>query len=242
MSSERKCDADAAYVLGALSATERREFEEHLATCDRCRHSIAELTSTSAALAVLSADEATHLMELPGNVGIEDSGPPLPAAVIGEVASMEGTRRRRDRIRKAGIASVSAVLGAAAATAIWVTIDQPAQNPAHPTTVAQSVDFARVGDNNMLGKAKLTTMDWGTSIALTADYEGTSKWQGDQVVYQLVVVGSDGKRELVGSWTGQVGVRCVIAAASHLEPSQINELIIQMAPNNQKLMEATVAI
>lgn len=239
MSSERMCDADAAYALGALSATERREYEAHLATCTQCRASIAELTSTGAALSALNSEEA-ELLLVESAVG--DEVPPVPEGLVDEVASMDRVRRRRDRLRRAGVATVSAVLGAAAATAVFVTIDPSAgESPAQPATVAESIDFARVGDNNMLGTAELTDMEWGTSISLVADYEGPSERQGDEVVYQLVAVSEDGTREVVGSWTGKIGVRCVVAGASHLDPSQIDELIIQMAPNSQKLMEAEVA-
>ena len=34
---------DAAYVLGALSPAERREFEEHLASCPHCQAAVSEL-------------------------------------------------------------------------------------------------------------------------------------------------------------------------------------------------------
>ena len=39
---------DAAYVLGALSGAEKREFEAHLATCPRCSAAVAELSGIPA--------------------------------------------------------------------------------------------------------------------------------------------------------------------------------------------------
>ena len=38
---------DAAYVLGALSDPDRREFEEHMAGCISCREAVNELTAVS---------------------------------------------------------------------------------------------------------------------------------------------------------------------------------------------------
>ena len=35
---------DAAYVLGSLSGSERREFEAHMATCPSCRAAVSELS------------------------------------------------------------------------------------------------------------------------------------------------------------------------------------------------------
>jgi carotenoid cleavage dioxygenase-like enzyme len=48
---------DAAYVLGALSDAERREFEEHLAGCISCREAVDELTAVSPLLSLLDYDQ-----------------------------------------------------------------------------------------------------------------------------------------------------------------------------------------
>ena len=40
----RYAEWDAAYVLGALSPAERREFEEHLDECEKCRAAVTELS------------------------------------------------------------------------------------------------------------------------------------------------------------------------------------------------------
>jgi anti-sigma factor RsiW len=44
-------DHVAAYVLGALDDSERREFEEHLATCEQCAGEVESLRDAAAALA-----------------------------------------------------------------------------------------------------------------------------------------------------------------------------------------------
>lgn len=49
---------DAAYVLGALSCAERREFEAHLGICASCRAAVAELSDLPPLLRVLDVDEA----------------------------------------------------------------------------------------------------------------------------------------------------------------------------------------
>ena len=41
---------DAAYVLGSLSSTQRREFEAHKAECPLCRSAVGELTGMPALL------------------------------------------------------------------------------------------------------------------------------------------------------------------------------------------------
>ena len=47
---------DASYVLGALSSTERREYESHLNGCERCRSAVADLSGMPALLALLDPD------------------------------------------------------------------------------------------------------------------------------------------------------------------------------------------
>ena len=44
-------DLTAAYALDALDAEESREYEEHLATCERCREDLAQLGGAAGALA-----------------------------------------------------------------------------------------------------------------------------------------------------------------------------------------------
>ena len=52
---------DAAYVLGALSPAERREFEEHLATCPHCQAAVSELAGIPGLLAQVSPADAAML-------------------------------------------------------------------------------------------------------------------------------------------------------------------------------------
>jgi hypothetical protein len=51
---ERWADSAGAYVLGAMSAAERRDYEEHLAGCRTCRDEVAELQPAAEALPMAS--------------------------------------------------------------------------------------------------------------------------------------------------------------------------------------------
>jgi hypothetical protein len=48
---------DAAYVLGSLSETDRREFDAHLEGCRACRDAVAEISDVPALLSLLDFDE-----------------------------------------------------------------------------------------------------------------------------------------------------------------------------------------
>jgi len=50
---------DAAYVLDALSDTDRREFEMHMAGCSSCRESVAEFEAIAPMLSMLDEEPAT---------------------------------------------------------------------------------------------------------------------------------------------------------------------------------------
>ena len=63
MTTHRYADWDAAYVLGALSSADRREFEDHLATCPPCRDALAELAGMPGLLGAVSSVEVLALVE-----------------------------------------------------------------------------------------------------------------------------------------------------------------------------------
>ena len=49
---------DAAYVLDALSDTDRREFEMHMTACNSCRQAVAELEAIPPMLSLLDEERA----------------------------------------------------------------------------------------------------------------------------------------------------------------------------------------
>ena len=82
---------DAAYVLGSLSGSERREFEAHLATCPRCSAAVAELSGIPALLAQLTPAEVEAL----DDPAAEE--PPMRPEVLDTLMQKVQWRRRRTR-------------------------------------------------------------------------------------------------------------------------------------------------
>ncbi|MER6939657.1 zf-HC2 domain-containing protein, partial [Nocardioides sp. NPDC000441] len=60
---ETYADWDASYVLGALSPSDRRAYERHLAGCSVCHDAVAELAGMPGLLGALSRAEAEELLE-----------------------------------------------------------------------------------------------------------------------------------------------------------------------------------
>ncbi|MGH8328690.1 MAG: anti-sigma factor family protein, partial [Steroidobacteraceae bacterium] len=71
---EHYAEWDAAYVLGALTATERHEFEEHLAACTKCSAEVAELAALPGLLGALPAADATALLTETAETALPELG------------------------------------------------------------------------------------------------------------------------------------------------------------------------
>src|SRR5690606_21851067 len=92
---ERVADWDAAYVLGALDAEDRRAFERHVAVCDRCREAVADLAGMPGLLALVPADEVPGFVEPAASDGAAEAAP-ADVVDLGAVAS----RLRRGQVRR----------------------------------------------------------------------------------------------------------------------------------------------
>lgn len=97
----------AAYALDALDDSERRQFEEHLATCDRCREELEGLRDAAAALAYVP------------------EGPAPPPALRDRVLQRVHDDRRSNVVplrRRLTLPAVSTFAVAAAAAAIVLAV------------------------------------------------------------------------------------------------------------------------
>ena len=150
---------DAAYVLGSLISSERREFEEHLSGCAGCRAAVADLAGLPSLLAALSPEEAQSL----GRTDGERRTPTLQPGLAHKVQR----GRRRTRLTVAGI-----MLGAAAAAgAVYVEVTaSPPPAAQIQAASATALDFTPVADSAMVATGSLTTQPWGTQIDWQCTY------------------------------------------------------------------------
>jgi anti-sigma factor RsiW len=103
-------DLVAAYALDALDDSERREFEEHLATCEQCREELAGLRDAAAALAYVPEGPVPP--------------PALRDRVLASVHEERGSNvvPLRRRVALPAVATFAAVAAAAAIVlAVWGT-------------------------------------------------------------------------------------------------------------------------
>ncbi|MFI9115884.1 anti-sigma factor [Streptomyces venezuelae] len=109
----------AAYALGALDDTERKEFDAHLRTCEACRQEVAEFRATTARLAaaVSQAPPAAAKAEVMAAIdGVRQLPPRIPAPSA--VPALGGFLRRRAVPWALAASVAAAVLGG---VAVWQT-------------------------------------------------------------------------------------------------------------------------
>jgi len=220
----RFAEWDSAYVLGALSPAERREYEEHLESCDLCRRSVAELTPIPGLLARLTPERAGAVLDEPA----VDAQAPRPELL--EAVRREGHRRRirRTRVRLAMAAAAVAVV--LAAVLVPLAFVRPVD--------AQTVAFEAVTDVPVSATATLTSVGWGTQIELDCRYGdvGSSDAPEDGWPYALYVVDRDGNRSEVSSWRANPGKTARLAAATAVEIEDIASLEVRALGSGDVLL------
>jgi Putative zinc-finger len=106
---------DAAYVLGSLSAADRREFEAHMENCPGCREAAADLSGMPALLSQLSREEVAAINESGRTPSATpEMSPELSPSLL---ATVRG-RRRRTRVAT-WVASSAAAVVLAIGVFVW---------------------------------------------------------------------------------------------------------------------------
>lgn len=188
---------DASYVLGALSSTERREYETHLQTCARCRSAVAELSGIPALLAMLDADDVRALDDEPPET------PPLRPEVLQSVLDKVKWRRRRSRWMMSAAVGVAAAL-LAVGVIIGIRPEIFGLQTNTPTYAAQELAMTKVADTPINASITLSEHAWGTRIDMACTYGQWSGGPSDATPQNLgmVVVGRDGSRAQIATWLG----------------------------------------
>jgi hypothetical protein len=180
---------DAAYVLGALTTADRRDFEAHMAGCPACTAAVGALAGLPGLLASVSPDVVESL-------AVDPEDP--PASLLPRLIARANRRRRLTWVAIAG--------AAAAVVAVFVLVlmvtARPAtttQNAGLPVTLAVS----GTGSGALSANAHLVSVAWGTRIDLKCTYEDVPGW--DSNVYFMTITDRTGTTQSVASWTALPG-------------------------------------
>jgi len=188
---------DAAYVLGALSPAERREFEDHLQSCAACARSVGELAGLPGLMSKVSEEQLTAEVEAP------------PETLLPSLA--RAARRERGRRRLAvGAAGVAAACLIAVGAAVLNGPDSPARpavatpsaTPSATTSGTANLALTAVVPSSVTASARLVDTAWGTRIDLTCSYGGRGYETGTRS-YAMVVIDRRGAAQQVATWKAQ---------------------------------------
>ncbi|EWT02576.1 transmembrane anti-sigma factor [Intrasporangium oryzae NRRL B-24470] len=216
---------DGAYVLGALSPTERADFEQHLDDCPRCARSVQELAGLPGLLARVDAE----MLEPPP---VE----PVPETLLPALVRVARRTQRRRSFVTAAAAAAAAVMVAVGAHAVGAFGGAPtAVAGASPTTtVTLPVGQAMVPLEAGSVRANLALHDvaWGTRLDLTCTYAsapGSDYDPGQPAAYSLVIRTKDGRTEQVATWRSVPGHTMRLSAATAASRADIASAEVRTA-------------
>lgn len=238
-------DWDAAYVLGALSAGERQEFEEHLATCPACGRSVAELAGMPGLLAQVPVGEVLA-MDAPGEPATAPRSlmPTLPVESRQErrLSSASG-RRGWQRYAVPAAAAAALLVGGVGGFALRSTLfDEPSVVATTPTRLA----FSAVVPSTITAVVDVVPSEQGTTFRVECQYgTGTATYPdgsgGAGAEYALYVVDTSGQAAQAKVWKVNPDRVMRPTATSPLPVSRIAAIEIRAVNSGATLLRADVS-
>ncbi len=218
---------DAAYVLGSLSAAQRREFEQHMAHCRGCREAVADISGVPALLSRLDHDEVA---------AIDEAGPApqLSADLLPSLLTAVRRRRRRGRVAT-WVASAAAA--AVLAIGVFVGLEGWSSTPARQVT-ASAEPMAQVGTTLLTSTVQVSGQHWGTSINLRCVCLAPLNAHHDTLA--MVVVGRDGSRTRLATWVSVPGHTASPAGSISTPVDQIAAVQVVAADSGQVLLQRSL--
>jgi hypothetical protein len=258
---DRYAEWDAAYVLGALSPSDRRAYERHLAECDACHAAVAELAGMPGLLSTLSPAHAESLVaEAPG-ADLPDGGVPAPSGVEpAPVVPLAGLARaaRKSRFRRRTLCAVAAsalvvagVLGGSvlAGGGLFGSPDGVGTTPPSATIAdARIIELRPVAGANMTAQVVATPTSYGTKLEWRCHYPprpGEEQPDGgyvppEPIEYELVLVGRDGARTVAATWSWSGGAAPNLDASSSAPLTDLDRIEIRFDGEDEALATATL--
>jgi cytoskeletal protein RodZ len=221
---------DAAYVLGALSPAERREFEEHLAGCAACQAAVSELAGMPGLLAQVSPDDAALLAEQASQAAEEDAPPKnlLPESIAEQ-------RKRRRRL-VTGLVAAAAALVLIVGGIAWNTGLLPLGQPRSPFLLA----FSHVQPSTITATVEVVPQSEGTDFKVECQYGANGAHPKEAYdTYGIWIVDRSGSAVEAKTWPAKPNRVMRPEAHSPLQVSRIESVEIRDSAG-QTLLRADV--
>jgi hypothetical protein len=196
-----------AYVLGALSGSERAQVETHLAGCAACREELAGLAGLPGLLAQLDANDVRNLETLQT----------APAGELADRAVQAMYRQRRHDRRRGRIRTTAAALAVAAVAATVIGGLWPAGPAERPPALGRTLS-ATSASTGVHGDLQLSRESWGTALHLTL--RGIAPGTHCTLVTVLI----DGQRLRGGGWLAGYEGTASINSVADASPAQLSRV------------------
>jgi Putative zinc-finger len=226
---DRYLEWDAAYVLGALSPAERREFEQHLADCRTCQRAVSELAGMPGLLAQVTPEDAA-LLSIGGDDVINDP----PRTLLPRLITSARVRRRRIALTVGAIAAAlvlvlggfGVLVGRGVIPIGQQTPYRLAFSPVVPSAITAVVDVIPRPD--------------GTTLAVECQYGESNEPSpgGAYATYEIWVKDKTGHYTMLKDWPAKPNKVMRPEGMSTLRVWQINEVQIREAASDQVLLTA----
>lgn len=198
------CDSAAAYVLGALSASERSAYEAHLTGCEDCRQAVADLAGIPGLLSRVSpADLADPV--------------PVPDTLVPRLLREVRRSSRRRRLRTGVVAAAAAALAIAGTATV---VERSHDHTSPPAQVAMSA----VVDSPVTASAALVRRPWGTEITMECRYADKTEWSRP---YALVAVNARGEEREIATWVVGPSHEATVSGSVPWQPAAIDRVEVR---------------
>jgi anti-sigma factor RsiW len=222
---------DAAYVLGSLSAADRREFEAHMADCPACREAVGELSGMPALLSQLDHSEVAAINEADQTSGVSEPSPELLPSLLATVR----WRRRRTRLMTWSAAAAAAVV-LSIGVFVGVAGHSPTSPPPQATVAAQPM--AQVGTTSLASTVSVSNQRWGTFIDMKCVCLAPVYAHHDRLA--MVVVGRDGSHTRLATWVAEPGHTASPVGSISTPTDQIAAVQVVAADDGKVLLERSL--
>jgi anti-sigma factor RsiW len=227
-------DWDAAYVLGALSVDERREYELHLGQCRACREQVSELAAMPG---LLAAVPASQILAGPR------AEPAVPPSVLPKLVAAARRQRRRARLVLAGATAGGTVVAAGVAASLALVLPGGIGIPVQPpvsSAAAAVVTMEKVVASPLTADIRLVGESWGTRIDSHCRYGGksSSRYAGASQAYAMYVTNRSGHESEVATWLATPGTTVEPVATTSLKVEDISAVDIRSVATGQVLLQS----
>jgi hypothetical protein len=200
--------SDGAYVLGALSPSERTAYETHLAGCGECASAVARLAPVPGLLGRVDP-AALH----PGT-----PGPTRLPELLQKVAQQRRRRVRVGRLRLAAAALAAAAL-TVTGTAVWSELGLDGSG-ARTHMVAMEPVAAVVP---VAAQVATRPAAGGTEVRMACQYPAVA-YEVPANTFRLVAVGPGGVVEQLGSWSAEPGDEVTMTGLTRFTGAELRRI------------------